>query len=285
MSATQAKNEIYEPKKLDAIYQNILANQSIGKSQDYEIRIDNFPAVGKNNDPERFMSYSEFITPDTKCVSVFLYRNNGQSDKYFFFLQPASFQQAEQLKGFDFAQSKPIDEIELKERISKDFKNEELLRENAALKKEIAEYEIVVKNMDQDILDAKAGKHIQLGNILELLGNTFFGETIKKAKDNLSGVNQNTGNETGQGTFKRKGEPQDIEPEEETEPSLSDRDRGYIKFIDDVRTRIGDVELANVMHLLDLVASHPPAINYAIKLVTNFLKQKQKEINNEDEKI
>jgi hypothetical protein len=280
MSATQAKNEIYEPKKLDAIYQNIVANNQIGKTQDYEIRVDDFPVVGKNNDPERFMSYADFITPDTKHVTVKLYRSNGQSDKYFFHLQPGNLQNG-QLKGFESGNSKIVPEEELRDRLTKELHYEELLKENAALKLEVEDYEKLLAKADQELNNVKAGRDISIVGWGKLLGEGLYGLIKEKTGyDGVAGVNTNTTeNKTEESaSFKRKNEAEDIDSEE---IKITDKERGYLMFIEDVRTRIGDYELANVMHLLDLMAANPHSIAFALRQVTYFIKQKRKEENNE----
>lgn len=279
MSATQAKNEIYEPKKLDAIYQNLVANNGIGKTQDYEIRVDDFPVVGKNSDPERFMSYADFITPETKHVTVKLYRSNGQSDKYFFHLQPSTLQNG-QLKGFESTNQKTVSEDELRNRLTKELHYEELLKENAALKIELEEYQGLLQKADQELNNVKAGRDISIVGWGKLLGEGLYGLIKEKTGyEGVSGVNTNTNENKTEETasFKRKDETEDIESEE---IKITDKERGYLLFIEDIRTRIGDYELANVMHLLDLMAANPHSIAFALRQVTYFIKQKRKEEDN-----
>lgn len=280
MSATQAKNEIYEPKKLDAIYQNLVANNQIGKTQDYEIRVDDFPVVGKNSDPDRFMSYADFITPETKHVTVKLYRSNGQSDKYFFHLQPTTLQNG-QLNGFESANQKTITEDELRNRLSKELHYEELLKENAALKLEVEDYEKLLAKADQEMNNVKAGRDISIVGWGKLLGEGLYGLIKEKTGyEDVAGVNTNTNeNKTEESaSFKRKDETEDIESEE---IKITDKERGYLLFIEDIRTRIGDYELANVMHLLDLMAANPHSIAFALRQVTYFIKRKRQEEDNE----
>jgi hypothetical protein len=42
MRACQLRNETYEPKKLEAVYQNIVARSKTDSPQYYEIRVDDF---------------------------------------------------------------------------------------------------------------------------------------------------------------------------------------------------------------------------------------------------
>lgn len=280
MSATQAKNEIYEPKKLDAIYQNLVANNQIGKTQDYEIRVDDFPVVGKNSDPERFMSYADFITPDTKHITVKLYRSNGQSDKYFFHLQPSTLQNG-QLKGFETTNQKTVSESELRDKLTKELHYEELLRENAELKLKVDEHKVLLDNADKEMENVKAGRDMGIVGWGKLLGEGLYGVIKEKIGYNgVSGVNTNTTESKTEesASFKRKEEAEDIQSEE---IKITDKERGYLLFIEDIRNRIGDYELANVMHLLDLMAANPHSIAFALRQVTYFIKRERKAEDNE----
>jgi hypothetical protein len=277
MGATLVKNEIYEPKRLDAIYQNLLALHGSGRPQDYEIRVDDFPVVGKNSDPSRFMTYADFITADTRYVSVLLYKNNGQSDKYFFHLQQ---NKAEQLKGFDNPKQNLLSEGEVKDQVRKELHYEDLLKENAELRKEIEDYEKIFSQMEDKMDTIKKNRDITAEGIVGwLLSGVMKSDYVKDKfpMSDLSGFGQGKeGEQTG--SFKRKGQNvQDVHSEEETESredGISEEDRGYVLFLKDIRRRIGDVELSNVMHLLDLMATNTHSVHYAIKQVTNFLKHK-----------
>ena len=96
----------------------------------------------------------------------------------------------------------------------------------------------------------------------------------------VSGINTNTNESKTEesASYKKKNEAEDVESED---VKITDKERGYLLFIEDIRTRIGDYELANVMHLLDLMAAHPHSIAYALRQVTYFIKQKRKEEGNE----
>ncbi|MDP1800829.1 MAG: hypothetical protein Q8L81_05725 [Bacteroidota bacterium] len=278
MKATEAKHDVYDTRKLDAIYENILAAQQNGKDQFYEIVVDGFPVIGKNNDAARFMNYAEFITPETRCVTVFIFKANNQSDKYFFHLQPASLQQAQQLSGIGNVNQNPVNEQELTEKIRKEFKYEELLRENIALKKEAEENDALIIKMEAEIQLIKSNRDLKIQGIGDLILRGALSSDLAKSflPDSLSGTINTPPNNEGKGTFSRK-EAEDIEEENESRQEMSEREKGYLLFIDDIRARIGDVELCNVMHLLDLMAANPKSIQYAIRHVTNYLNQHSNE--------
>jgi uncharacterized alpha-E superfamily protein len=55
---------------------------------------------------------------------------------------------------------------------------------------------------------------------------------------------------------------------------LSDEDKRLLGVMQDIKQRVGHIELANVIHLIDMVTLNPQSIQFAIKQVSNYLKQK-----------
>lgn len=291
MSAADAKHDMYDPRKLDAMYHNLLSRQQAGNPQEFEIRVDDFPVVGKNSDPSRFMEYGEFITPETKHITVLLFRTNRQSDKFFFHLQPGSFKHAQELSGFNHAQlSPPVSESELTEKIKKDLHYEQVIKENAELKQELEEYRAMLGNAEKELEAERAGKKLSFGRIgAYLVDGLAASEFVKEkfpALKNFGGFGNTPEppKEDGEASFRRKGQTEEADAEEEI--YISDKERKYLELIKDIRERFGDAELSNVMHLLDLVSDSPKCVIYAIKMVTSYRNQKPSENQNSpNEKI
>lgn len=283
MRACQLKNEVYEPKKLEAVYQNIVARSRTEKPQFYEIRVDDFTVVEKTSDPERFMNYSEFIDVNTKHISVFLYHNNSNSsDKLFFHLQPNQFTHPKGNSGLNGFENPLEQEKDLKEKWRKEMHYEQLLEENEELKEELENYKQTIERIEEEKDNIKAARDVGFQGIadfalagLEKKFKHFFMPT-----DDLSGANAAPGQQTNKqdNTFKRKStgrsEPEDVESEEVEGVELTDEDIGHLNTLRDIKQRVGGVELHNVIHLLQLVTHNPQSIHFAIKQVTNYLKQK-----------
>jgi len=285
MRAIEVKNESYEPNKLEAIYQNLLANCNAGRPQDYEIQLDGFSVVSRNNDPERFMTYSNFISPETKYISVLLYRtNHNSSDKYFFHLKPNQFLEQNTLKGLP---GKSENETELREKWIKEQRYEELIKENEFLKNEIKEYEYILARQGSEMDEIKSNRDLNIktigGTLLKMIADSDFVKENVPIVNDLAGTPKKENNPNSEASFKRKGDIQDAEVEERNTKGMTGKEKCYLNFIDEIRNRIGDVELANVMHLLDLVSSYPQSISFALKQVTNYLKQRTNPEN--DEKV
>lgn len=289
MRACQLKNEIYEPKKMEAVYQNIVARSKTDNPQYYEIRVDDFPVVEKNCDPERFMSYAEFVDANTKHISIFLYYSaKNASDKIFFHLHPNHFTQSHTstsgLNGFAMGESPMEQEKNLKEKWRKDLHYEQLLEENEELKQEIEELEKTIEAIEEEKNNIKSYRDVGASSIAGFLFEGVMNSKIVKENlpflNNLSGTNNPEQEETAEteNSFKRKSsakeEPEEVESEDVEGVVLSDEDTKLLGIMQEIKQRVGNIELANVIHLLDMVTSNPQAIHFAIKQVSNYLKQK-----------
>lgn len=283
MRACQLKNEIYEPKKLEAVYQNIVARSKTEKPQFYEIRVDDFTVVEKTSDPERFMNYSEFIDVNTKHISVFLYHNNSNSsDKLFFHLQPNQFTHPKGVNGLNGFENPMEQEKDLKEKWRKEMHYEQLLEENEELKEELEQYKATIERIEEEKDNIKAARDVGFQGIADfaLAGLEKKFKHYFMPPDDLSGAKTEQGEQTTQqdNTFKRKKsthpDAEDVESEEAESSELTDADKAHINTLREIKERVGSTELLNVIHLLELVTNNPKSIHFAIKQVTNYLKQK-----------
>ena len=293
MKACQLKNEIYEPKKLEAVYQNIVARNKTDKPQFFEIRVDDFTVVEKTNDPERFMNYAEFVDGNTKYISVFLYHTNSNaSDKLFFHLQANHFLNATGLNGIPTTETPLEQEKNQKEKWRKDLHYEQLSEENADLKKEIEELEHTIELIEEEKTNIKSARDVTFSSIAGFLidgaGKSKFVKENFSFINDLAGVTANETPET-ENSFKRKSannkDLEDVESEDVPPPVISEEDKKLIGFMQEIKARVGNIELVNVIHLLDMVTLNPQSIHFAIKQVSNYLKQKPNFSNtNEDVK-
>ena len=298
MRVCQLKKELYEPKKIEAVYQNIVARSNTENPQFYEIRVDDFVVVEKTSDPERFMSYSDFVDATTKNIGIYLfYSKTNASDKFYFFLDVNSFSSLSGLKGIEQHYNTEEQEKTQKDKWRKDLHYESLIEENQALKKQIEEYETTIELMEEEKDTIKSNRDLGVESVFGLFVNGVAKSEFVKNNfpqfTELAGFgkeNQNTEpkQESSNNTFKRKGtSAKDIEDvnidEEETEDAesedLSDEDKAHIGFMREIKSRVGAVELKNVIHLLDMVTANPQSIHFAIKQVSNYLKQKPTSAN------
>ena len=281
MRACQLRKEIYEPKKMEALYQNLVARSQTDNPQFYDIRVDGFTVVEKTSDPDRFMNYADFIDGNTTNIAVFLYYSANASDKFFFYLSADAFSKANPgggLAGLEIAR----DEEKQKEKLRKELHYEQLILENEELKEEIAELERTIELIEEEKDTIKSNRDLGANHVAGFLVNGFLGSKFVKENfsfmENLSGTPpQSENSDQSNNSFKRKTspkpEPEDVESEDYGEV-LDEDDKRYLGVIREVKSRVGSVDLANVFHLLDLVTGSPHCIPFALKQVSNYLRQR-----------
>lgn len=281
MRACQLRKEVYEPKKLEALYQNLVARRQADNPQFYEIRVDGFTVVEKTSDPERFMNYADFIDGNTTNIAVFLYYSANASDKFFFYLSADAFSKATPGGGLAGLESIRDDEKQ-KEKLRKELHYEQLIQENEELKEEIAELERTIELIEEEKDTIKSNRDLGANHLAGFLVNGFLGSKLVKDNfpfmENLSGTPpQPESTDQSNNSFKRKTspmpEPEDVESEDYGEV-LDEDDKRYLGVIREVKSRVGSVDLANVFHLLDLITANPHCIPFALKQVSNYLRQR-----------
>ncbi len=277
MRAIKVKNDSYDTDKLEAIYQNLVAAKASGTPQDYEIRVDDFPVIPRNSDPSRFMGYAGFITPGTRYISIFLYRpGSNVSDKYFFHLQNNPF--IGLINGMEPGLPQLESDARHKERLRKEMQFEQLETENTRLKKEIAELEESVIRLHREkihlIEEGNKGWKGLLKGASDFIGSSRFGKEIKAEffGESMSGVPHEK--EQQSSSFQRRENEDEAEFAESV--VIGEEDKPFIQLLKDIKERVDEVELADIMHLLDLVSEHPRSIPFALKQVAVFIKNKKK---------
>lgn len=286
-------NESYEPKRIEALYQCVLAKSQSDKPQYYSIFVDDIPVVEKSTKPELFFDYSEFIDENTKQIKIFLFQSFQcrAANKYFFNLKPIQ-EKSKGLNGID----SPRTNIELeseevtKERWRKELHYEHLLQENEELRAEIEDLNKALELAETAKEDIKQNRDLEFSGMIGMALNGLLKTDFVKNKlsifDGFSGTksqSQTSAQETeNNGTFKRKtslpNDPEDVESEEVKNETvsgqeLSEQEMAFLQTLMEIKVRVGQAELKNVFHLIDLVTQNAQAIPFAIKHVTNYLKQ------------
>jgi hypothetical protein len=129
-------NEKYSQQKIDNLYNFLQSSKEQGEAEDYEIFVDAFKVVKRTNDLTRFESYSNFIQPETKTLTIVIYDGTSpRNTKHIFSIKEDS---TNGLSGVD------VDtRIEDKIRLEKEKWETDLLKkENEKLKTDLAEAEL-----------------------------------------------------------------------------------------------------------------------------------------------
>lgn len=285
-------NQSYDPKRIDALYQSVIAKSHSDKPQYYSIYVDDIPVVEKSTNPELFFDYSEFINENTKQIIIFLYQSFQcrAANKYFFNVNGYT-EKPNALNGIDPEKPThdPESEQTIKERWRKDLHYEDLLEENELLREEIQELNTALELAETAKENVKQNRDLEFSGMVGLALNGLLNTDYVKKKlfflDGLSGskVSSQPNEQQTQyaGSFKRKSslpnEPVDVEMEEVKEEmaglELSEQEQVYLQTLMEVKQRVGQAHVKNVFHLLDLVTENPQCLNLAIKQVSNFLIQ------------
>lgn len=289
-STNEVKHDTYEPAKLDVLLHLIKSANDSGQKQDYEIELDNLKVVPRTSNPESFASFSDFITPHTKIVTVRMFRGAAKTADVFHFHIKGVPQALQSLSGA--FENTPQEEWEKrqKEKILREIRYEQLEREHAELTGELEEKERIIGELQIKLKEAIEGKLTKFKDIgTALLEGVIASPFVKKHFPVLNGlssvsengdVKQETPEESA--TFKRKGE---TEATPETCPQeLTEEECGYLQLIRDLADRLNKHQLSSVMHILDLLTQYPVAIGSTLKQLNNFLSQQETK-RSEDEKV
>ncbi len=286
MSATGTKHENYESGKIKLLYHLVETAFATEQKQDYEILVDGYKVVPRNNDPEKFYDYDDFINSDTQTVTIIMFKKGSKSnDKYFYHIKGIP-NQNESLSGIPEGMTATEYEAKQKEKLLREIRFDELEKENASLKENITAKENEIKELNKNFDELKAGKLLSMSEIgTNVLMGILSNPSIQKkfpVLNGLSGTPPQTQPETAQeenASFKRKGEPSH-EEEESEEEGLTEEDRRYLILIRDLQIRLTKFQLTAVMHILDVLTKYPIAIGSTQKHLNNFLGSR---INNPDQ--
>jgi len=79
--------EPYSESRVEMISEFLKKEASIGNSKDYEIKIDELKVVSRNNNPDRFYEYEEFVMPESRNITIIIHDKSHTSTKYILLLQ------------------------------------------------------------------------------------------------------------------------------------------------------------------------------------------------------
>src|ERR1035437_2591098 len=150
--------EQYSERKIENLYNFLQSAKEQGDPEDFEIFVDAFKVVKRTNDLTRFESYTNFIQPETKELTIIIYDGTSpRNTKHVFTIKEDN---KNGLSGVD------VDtRIEEKLRVEKERWETDLLKkENEKLKTELAEAEAYIDELEEDAEKAK-DKKFRLGDV------------------------------------------------------------------------------------------------------------------------
>lgn len=277
------QHEDYDPNKLDRIHKIIEIASKTGEQKFYEIFLDNLKVVPKTSDPEKFNSFTEFITKESECLTLHLYFGTSQhSDIHYLYFKGVPPNKIKQhgLSGVSMEEW----EKQQKDKFLKEQYYENLEKENEELKAQLEELEEDFTKQEEHWEKIKNGKINSFGEIgsaivLNLLNNPG----IRKRFPGLNALGDlgqvpSTAQETNQeekATFRRKGQKEE-ESEKTTENNLSEQEILYLDFLRKLSECLDEKQMETLIHIIAALGKNPIALNSTYKHILNFLNGKPK---------
>jgi len=282
--SVQVKHDKYEAAKVNFLFRLLQNATEQGRPIEYEILIDDFVVVPRNSDPDRFNSYADCISSDTKTITVVFYKENRGFDKYFFSIERPENKKQEGLGEIPEGLSLSEWEERQKNKWKKELRYDELEKENTGLQKELEEKDKAIKEYAEKFSKLKEGKLLGISEI----GTSILMGFLKhpKVQENFPVLNgfADGGAKTQTeepASFTRKGEKQGGEQDvkEEVAEILTEEEQGYLRFVRDLEQNVTRPQFDNIMHVLEQLVNNPAAIGSTLKHISNFLNSKPKEDN------
>jgi hypothetical protein len=277
----------------------------IGEKRDYEVLLDGMRIIPRTSDIERFNEFSEFVSPNSECLTLYVYYGASKHcDSYFFYFKEIPRKQGPGLSDLEDIEAFKRQE---KEKILKEIQQEKLQEENEELKGLLEGY----KEKETEWKKAKDGQLNSYGEIGSAILSSFLSEFMGKKGlpdlNNLAGVKKSShsnghfNNQTQKQddipqeevvTFKRivSEEKEDaMEKKEEAQSSktdsseskqakvaLDDIDRSFLIFAKIFKQKCKPEHIPLFVSIVKNLVLHPEALRSADKQIRNFLNSKPK---------
>ena len=239
----------YSPEKMDKLQEYVKIYSEKGKPVEYEILVDGFKAVRRTNDPDMFVMYESFIHPESKYIEVLFYTGaSNNNDKHIFTLQ-------------DEPKDTGLSGIEVENRIQarieehkRNWEHEQIIQENKTLKKELAEADAEIEQLEKELEEHKSSQS-PLKGMLGELGATMVESFIKRNPEilaKLPGGNALAGFVDGGNSATNEGEVS-FAPKG-TGHGLSAEDQQAITFVRDLRQKFSRQEMEQLLEVIHLLA-------------------------------
>jgi hypothetical protein len=270
-------NEKYSEQKLDNLLNYLQSSKDQGEAEDYEIFVDAFKVLKRTNDLTRFESYTNFIQPETKTLSVVIYDgSSNRNTKHIFTLKEEA---TNGLSGFD------VDtRIEDKLKVEKDRWESDLLKKECdQLKSDLHDAETYIEELEANAEKAK-DKKFRVGDIdvAEFASVMLEGFVRRNPQmlvklpggEALAGIIVQDNKERENAITETVPEPEiSFQPKEaKSEPAMSDEDKSYLEFIKSLKNKFDHEEMTNVMLILDLLVKRTASIAPTVEFLTDLNK-------------
>ncbi len=270
-------NEKYSEQKIDNLYHYLQSSKEQGEPEDYEVFVDAFKVVKRTNDLARFESYSNFIQPETKTLTIVIYDGSSpRNTKHIFTIKEDN---TNGLSGVDVDSR-----IEEKLRAEKEKWETDLLRkENESLKTELADAETYIGQLEETVYKIKDRK-FRLGdiNIGEFASVVVEGMIRRNPQlltklpggEALAGVIEQDNEEREKALTEKTPEPEvSFKKSGSATGNLSEEEQSYIKFVKQLTDKFNHEQMTSVMLILDVLSKSPNHIDATIQFLSDLHKK------------
>ena len=269
--------ETYSRQKIDTLYQYLQNSKEQGEAEDYEIFVDAFKVVKRTQDLNRFESYSDYIQPETKEITVVIYDGTSpRNTKHVFKIKEDADKQA--LSGVEI--NNRIDERIRQEK--EKWETDLLRKENERLTTELAEADDLIEELEQKLAQPKE-KGFNMGNInVGEFASVVLEGMIRRNPQMLAKL---PGGEALAGVIMEDNQEKEKflnkAPEAESnvtiergspESSLSEDEKAGVEFIKQMNTKFNHEQISKVMLILDTLSQRPEDIDKNVQFLSELHK-------------
>jgi hypothetical protein len=272
--------ETYSRQKIDTLYQYLQNSKEQGEPEDYEIFVDAFKVVKRTQDLNRFESYSDYIQPETKEVTLVIYDGTSpRNTKHIFKLKEDADKQA--LSG-----------LEIDNRINERIKAEKekwetdlLRKENEELKQDLADADEEIEKLEAQLEQSKGNKGFSMGNVnVGEFASIMLEGMIRRNPQMLAKL---PGGEALAGVIIQDNEEKEklltkapeAEPEVtfskgvgNTSTTLTEEEKAGVEFLKHASTKFSREQMTQVMLILDVLSQKPEDIEKTVQFLSDLHK-------------
>jgi len=266
MVTTNIIKDKYSPEKIDRLRLYLQQVHEDGFPLYYEIKVDDLMVVPKTNNPALFEKFQLHLDDDSLKVSIYIYKGNSNySDKYHFYINAKSKEEAVQLSGLeDNSKQNQLTENQLQKRDISDLQGK--ISEQDEKLRQAEEY---ITTLESEV-EKFRGKKFHMGDInLAELSSIMLEGIIRRnthllaqipGAESLAGVIENDNKtkkpdsaENANASFSKES---DFDPLE----NLPDHVRMYISFMEQLADSLEQEQLDELMEIINHVKYYPDKI-------------------------
>ena len=274
--------ETYSRQKIDNLYQYLLNSKEQGEPEDYEIFVDAFKVVKRTNDLNRFESYTDFIQPYTKEITILIYDGSSpRNTKHYFKIREDEKEKDKQaLSGVEIDNRINASISAAREKWETDL----LRKENEELKQEVADSEDEIERLTAELEQAKSNKGFSMGNVnVGEFASIMLEGMIRRNPQMLAKL---PGGEALAGVIIQDNEEKEkllnkapeAEPEvsfsksSSTPNTLTEEEKAGVEFIKHANSKFSKEQMTQVLLILDVLARKPEDIDKTVQFLSDLHK-------------